>query len=145
MAHAILLNPDVVASLTDQVLDSLPVSLQSLADSITLGDTFEVWTLSKLSNGSDSMDAAATKTNSYHHQLLERGTVVGFARSQPSNDGRTREITRVVRSPLAERISDALPSIERLVPGDEIARLVSVPQYQVVLVLVCQRRTNRTS
>jgi len=133
MAHAIILDRDLRAILTSQIRDSLPVGLRPAADAIAIGDTLEVWTLSKLSDGFDTMQATATRTNSYHHQLLAHGAAVGFARSQPIEGGESREVTRVVRSPLGERIDRAWHRVEQLVPGDEIARLVTVPQYQVVV------------
>jgi hypothetical protein len=131
MAHAIALDAAMRDLLTIQVRNDLPVGLQPAADLIALGSTFEVWTLSRLADDFDNMAATATRTNSYHHQLLNGSVAVGFARSHPADHDQSREITKVVRSPLGERIDSALLNIDRLLPGDEIARLVTVPQFQL--------------
>jgi len=124
MARAIELDSETIVQIIGQVKESLPVGLVAFVDSLTLGQTFDVWRLAKLADGLD-LTTAAVPAHSYHHQLFANGKPVGFVRSELSPDGESREVTQVTKSRLAERVDEAVNSVNAVEKTDEPARLLA--------------------
>jgi hypothetical protein len=131
MAHAIDLDPRVLEQIAAQVGESLPSGLVRDGGALSLGETFDVWSLSDVGGPKYDIAAAAVSENVYHHQLLQNNEAVGFARSQLLADQNAREVIQVFHSRLAQRIEEAIVDVDRLDTSDALARLLFAPQYQV--------------
>ena len=115
-----------------QAKESLPVGMETLTDSLSVGRTFEVWTLADLPIHGSDMRAAAIVEGSLHHELLANAKPIGFIRSELSEDGRSREVTQVFKAHLPMLIDEAFNRVDALVPGDHTARLFSSPEHQLL-------------
>ena len=86
MARAMDITSRTLDDILRQVKESLPVGMETLTDSLSVGRTFEVWTLPDLPiNGSD-MRAAQIVEGSLHHELLANAKPIGFIRYQLSEE-----------------------------------------------------------
>ncbi len=131
MAHAIDLDAKVLEQIAAQVGESLPPGLVRDAGALSLGETFDVWSLADVGGPRYDIAAVAVSEHVYHHQLLQNNEAVGFARSQLLADQSAREVIQVFQSRLAQRIEEAIVDVDRLVTTDDLARLLFAPRYQV--------------
>ena len=111
----------------------------------SIGESFSFWMLdaSCLLQPSEDLRRLARNTGRWHHQITLPSGGTAYARSSPEGD-ETEPSNWVLRelfeAVLADRISKAIPAIDRQVPDNYIARLLSVPAFQLnVLWLVDER------
>src|ERR1041385_1190672 len=129
MALTITLDDATVASLLEQVRQSLPVGLVDFADSLNIGATFEVWRLRNVAdkppdNDNPDIPDFAVPAGAFHHQLLGGKEPVGFVRSEPSTDG-SLSVMRVMKSGLGASIEKALADVAVVEQSGQPLRVLS--------------------
>lgn len=104
-------------------------------------ETFEVWKLragadDQLAGTGEDLVTLAGPTGTYRHQVrLVQGVeekTVAFAQSYPAaNDPNKCVVRDFYFSPLAAQLDKAIGAADQLVPGDAVARLLSLPEFKV--------------
>ena len=104
-----------------------------------LGESFEVWTLNLgeiLSQRSPDIDftRALVNTGSWLHQISQNGVPAGYAISGPATSfAGGWSLRGVFASDLAKKIAQAIETIDRLRPKDEIeAHYFTIPSHKLI-------------
>lgn len=110
---------------------------ESTSQGLELAETFSLWTLGTddivrfKQTGADLADLAR-ETGRWHHQLKSPKGPVGFARSlSPGADPEKTSVRDVFFSELSALINRAIRVADEVIPDNRVARLLSVPAYQV--------------
>jgi len=131
MVRSVDVPATVAADVLNQALTVLPPPLETSANTLRLGDAFEVWTLPNFTQSGNDIVVAAVQTGSLHHQLMAGTAAVGFVRSRQVGGGPSREVTQVAKSRLGERIQESIDLAGPIVSSIDPARLVIASAYRL--------------
>jgi hypothetical protein len=133
MAHTDSLDSKVLDTVAGQIGERLVV-FRPTSVGVTVHESFQLWLLLEPNvaawAGRDLL-ALARKSDRWHHQLHEGGSVFGFARSAQDKDGLWR-LHELFETPIAQTIDQAITVVDAQAQTDDsVVRLLFAPAYHL--------------
>jgi hypothetical protein len=131
----------IAASLSRQEIEQIAVQIgpflelafgADAKDSVTLGESFELWTFRGVVTDPDTPFASRIEfAGELHHQLFVAGVAAGIAQSRKDPRTGNRAVTRIARSLLASYIDQALGDVDHEEPEPVPVCLLKASAYHL--------------